>query len=149
MKNRNKVFGLYRIQSNNKTSMIHHRGDQIEHLKFVLLSISVIVRILIVEDSIIIVVRVKPVDHSVIVIVLVQIQNPVTIIIIILVVRDAVVIIVIILRVNDAIIVRVIVSPPSCGHHQGSSEQEKSEHQHCQALHPVLAAGVSERVPPC
>merc|ERR1712045_701457 len=125
MKNRNKVFGLNRKQSNNKMSMIHHRGDQIEHLKFVLLSISVIVRILIVEDSIIIVVRVKPVDHSVIVIILVQIQNPV-------------VIIVIILRVNDAIIVRVIVSPPSCGHHQGSSEQEKSKHQHRQALHSVL-----------
>ena len=69
MKNRNKVTflsrfdvcGLYRKQSNNKMSMIHHRGDQIEHLKFVLLSISVIVRILIVEDSIIIVVRVKPI----------------------------------------------------------------------------------------
>merc|ERR1712203_812802 len=109
MKNRNKVCGLYRKQSNNKMSMIHHRGDQIEHLKFVLLTISVIVRILIVEDSIII-----------------------------LVVRDAVVIIVIILRVNDAIIVRVIVSPPSCGHHQGSSEQEKSKHQHRQAFHSVL-----------
>ena len=67
-------------------------------------------------------------------------------------VRDTVVIIVIIRRVNDAIIVRVIVSlndgcevirrkprdvltPPSCGHHQYSSQEEKSKHQDRQALH--------------